>query len=128
MLPALKEAGHSSRTRTLPGPVGTADSRTHLPQHEDFWEKPEPTWPGPQADLAPQHLLSSVGGQDWGPVAEAGVPPGWLPGLSCSLLSSQQGLAATTPGCRPLSCQLPPGEGGKEEIISTVNEAREVLD
>ena len=62
--------------------MGSVDSRTRLAQRDDFWEKPQPTWPEPEADLAPEHLSFSVGGQDWGPQGR-GWGAAWLSSPNC---------------------------------------------
>ena len=65
------------QSQTPPRTVGSVDSRRRLAQRNDFWEKPQPTWPEPEADLAPEHLSFSVGGQDWGPQGR-GRGAAWL--------------------------------------------------
>lgn len=78
---ARSPGGHQSR-RTRPSQAwhsGQTHSRRRLAPPEGFWEKPQPTWPVPEADLAPCCLPFSVGGRTGGPRGRRWGRLPWLP-------------------------------------------------
>lgn len=84
-----------------------------LAQPGDFWEKPQPTWPVPEADLAPC-CLPSLWEAGLGGLRGGGGQPGsrltWLPArLSCGLLGRRGWRRENVKERRRRKRLLPPG-------------------